>query len=99
MVSGHCDAGRLGHRKPHMDSVCYDQSGQCSFLPLLVVVVMRIQEAALPVRGFSFHSTLVMTSNSTTTMRLAIPVVASHVVEAQTRERLMPIEVMSGARE
>lgn len=37
-----------------------------------------------------------MNSSSTTTMRLAIPVVASHEVEAQTRERLMPIEVISG---
>lgn len=40
-----------------------------------------------------------MDSSSTTTMRLAITIVASHEVEAQTRERLMPIEVMSGARE
>lgn len=97
IVSGHCDAGRCRHSKSHVDRVALRSITPMFFLTS-PCCCNAIQEAALPVRGFSFHR-VVMNSSSTTTMRLAIPIVASHEVEAQTRERLMPIEVISGAGE
>lgn len=47
IVSGHCDAGRRRHSKSYVDSVCYDQSRQCSSSSLLVVVMRSRRRLSL----------------------------------------------------